>query len=60
MARTLQTAFFTQEIAFFDVSPDYDDVSFHGSWSVYPFFASGNVIVSSIERGLFVLTPRFS
>ena len=33
-------------------------VSFHGSWSSYPYFASGNVIVNSIERGLFVLRPN--
>jgi|GEM_PF-6531680 len=29
--------------------------SFQGAWSNYPFFASGSIIVSDIERGLFVL-----
>ncbi|XP_065188912.1 uncharacterized protein LOC135819604 [Sycon ciliatum] len=47
-----------REVAYFDVAPDWDSVSFHGSWSSYPFFESGNVIVSSIERGLFVLRPN--
>ncbi|HHN78484.1 MAG TPA: hypothetical protein ENK11_07420, partial [Phycisphaerales bacterium] len=28
---------------------------FNGAWSVYPFFPSGTVIVSDIERGLFIL-----
>ena len=89
-------------MAFFDVSPDFDGVQFHGtrpahlplppyvplpwlsacgslacacsvfasnpfhcrclndatltgSWSVYPYFKSGTIVVSSIERGLFVL-----
>ncbi|XP_065188911.1 uncharacterized protein LOC135819603 [Sycon ciliatum] len=47
-----------QEVAYFDVAPDWNTVSFHGSWSSYPYFASGNVIVNSIERGLFVLRPN--
>src|SRR6185369_9060973 len=35
-----------------------DDVpSFNGAWSNYPFFASGVVVVSGIEQGLFVLRP---
>ncbi len=29
--------------------------SFQGAWSNYPFFASGNIVVSDTERGLFVL-----
>ena len=28
---------------------------FNGAWSVYPFFKSGNLIVSDINEGLFVL-----
>ncbi|KAJ1458408.1 hypothetical protein M885DRAFT_512817 [Pelagophyceae sp. CCMP2097] len=28
---------------------------FLGAWSVYPFFASGTVAVSSVDRGLFLL-----
>ncbi|XP_065188910.1 uncharacterized protein LOC135819602 [Sycon ciliatum] len=47
-----------REVAYFDVAPDWNTVSFHGSWSSYPFFESGNVIVNSIERGLFVLRPN--
>lgn len=43
------------EIAYFDVAPNCDKAEFAGSWSVYPFFESGTIIVSSIERGLFVL-----
>ena len=27
-------------------------------WSVYPYFPSGNVVVSGIEQGLFVLRPN--
>jgi hypothetical protein len=45
------------EMAFFDVAPASDDAGFGGAWGVYPFLASGNVLVSSIERGLFVVRP---
>jgi len=31
--------------------------SFDGAWSVYPFFESGNVLVSSRSEGLFVVRP---
>lgn len=46
------------EIAFFDMFPesDDDDGGYAGAWSNYPYFPSGNVIVSSIDRGLFVLS----
>eukprot|EP00928_Gymnodinium_smaydae_P065536 TRINITY_DN48657_c0_g1_i1.p1 TRINITY_DN48657_c0_g1~~TRINITY_DN48657_c0_g1_i1.p1 ORF type:complete len:509 (+),score=70.04 TRINITY_DN48657_c0_g1_i1:65-1528(+) len=43
------------EVAYFDVAPECASATFAGSWSVYPFFPSGTIIVSSIERGLFVL-----
>lgn len=48
-----------EEIGFFDVDPADDDVggeaTFNGAWSVYPYFQSGNIVVSSIERGIFSL-----
>ncbi len=43
------------EIAHFDTFPGSDAPEFNGAWSNYPFFPSGTVIVSDIERGLFVL-----
>ena len=44
------------EIAFFDTFPQHDDVSQNGAWSVYPYLPSGNIIVSDIQNGLFVLS----
>jgi choice-of-anchor B domain-containing protein len=44
------------EIAFFDTLPGSDAVDFDGAWSVYPFLPSGNILVSDISNGLFVLT----
>jgi choice-of-anchor B domain-containing protein len=45
------------EVAFFDTVPEHDDPQFQGAWNNYPFFESGIVLVSDIERGLFVLEP---
>ncbi|MBZ0114544.1 MAG: choice-of-anchor B family protein [Thermoanaerobaculia bacterium] len=46
------------EIAYFDTFPDNNNVGTSQTWSVYPFFDSGTVIVSSTGGGLFVLRPR--
>jgi choice-of-anchor B domain-containing protein len=43
------------EVGFFDTYPSSDAASFNGAWSVYPFFPSGNIIVSDINKGLFVI-----
>jgi choice-of-anchor B domain-containing protein len=45
------------EAGFFDVYPADDDAEFNGTWSNFPYFESGIVIVSGIEQGLFVLRP---
>jgi choice-of-anchor B domain-containing protein len=47
------------EIAFFDTTPYGGDPPGYtgGAWSVYPFFESGTVIVSSMNEGLFILRP---
>ncbi|MCA9292253.1 MAG: choice-of-anchor B family protein [Phycisphaerales bacterium] len=43
------------EVGFFDTYPEGDGASFNGAWSNYPYLPSGTIIVSDIERGLFVL-----
>ncbi|MEZ5973901.1 MAG: choice-of-anchor B family protein [Planctomycetota bacterium] len=43
-----------QEIGFFDSYPDSDAATFNGLWSVFPYFPSGIMIGSDLERGLFV------
>ncbi len=45
------------ETGFFDVYPDNNASGFNGAWSVYPYFASGNLIISSrgSDGGLFVV-----
>jgi choice-of-anchor B domain-containing protein len=44
------------EIAFFDTFPANNSRGFDGAWSVYPYLPSGNIIVSDVVNGLFVLT----
>ncbi len=43
-----------EEVGYFDVVPEDDGISYFGAWSVYPFFASGTILVSD-DGGLFVL-----
>ncbi|WP_347923641.1 choice-of-anchor B family protein [Pontimicrobium sp. SW4] len=43
------------EVGSFDTYPENNSTSFHGAWNVYPYFASGNIIISDIERGLFII-----
>ena len=43
------------EIGFFDTYPESDSAAFDGVWNVYPFFASGNIVISDINRGLFII-----
>lgn len=43
------------EVAFFDTYPTSNTAQFNGAWSTYPYFASGNVLISDIERGLFIV-----
>ncbi|MEL7450032.1 MAG: choice-of-anchor B family protein [Pseudomonadota bacterium] len=45
------------EIAWFDTHPEGNAASFKGAWSTYPYFDSGNVLVSTRDRGLFVVRP---
>ncbi|WP_452596619.1 choice-of-anchor B family protein [Pontimicrobium sp. MEBiC01747] len=43
------------EIGHFDTYTSSNSASFHGAWSVYPYFASGNIIISDIESGLIIV-----
>ena len=46
------------QVGYFDIYPASDSANFNGAWSVYPYFPSGNIVVSGIEQGLFVLRPN--
>jgi choice-of-anchor B domain-containing protein len=50
-----------KEVAFFDTHPEDDhlpgggNVTFTGSWSHYPFFPSGFIVINTMDRGAFVV-----
>lgn len=43
------------EVGNFDTSLGFSGSGYHGSWGVYPFLPSGNILASDIEDGLYVL-----
>ncbi len=45
---------------YYDTQPNNTNYSgYQGSWGVYPFFPSKNIIASDINNGLFVIRPTF-
>ncbi|MBC8754400.1 choice-of-anchor B family protein [Kordia sp. YSTF-M3] len=44
-----------EEIGFFDTFPTGDQAIFSGAWNIYPYFESGNIVVSDINSGLFII-----
>ena len=46
------------EVMFFDTWPDDNNAAFDGAWSVYPYFASGNIVIGDINRGLFIVAEE--
>ncbi|REH56608.1 choice-of-anchor B domain-containing protein [Tenacibaculum gallaicum] len=46
------------ETGYFDTYPENDNANFNGVWSVYPYFKSGKIVVSDINRGLFILKKQ--
>lgn len=48
------------EAAFFDTYPESNDAVTAGAWTAYPFYKSGVVAISTIDRGLFLVKPQFA
>ncbi|MEM9166715.1 MAG: choice-of-anchor B family protein [Planctomycetota bacterium] len=46
------------EVAWIDTFPSNNGRGFDGAWSNYPFFPSGNIIISDIQQGLIVVRPE--
>ncbi|MEM7032795.1 MAG: choice-of-anchor B family protein [Chloroflexota bacterium] len=47
-----------QPVGLFDTFPSRDDDDFNGAWGVYPYLPSGTILVSDINRGLFLLREQ--
>jgi choice-of-anchor B domain-containing protein len=43
------------EVGFFDTHPTNNLAQFNGAWNVYPYFESNVIVISDIERGLFLI-----
>lgn len=43
--------------AFYDTSTIAHQSSYEGAWGVYPLLPSGNVLVSDMQEGLFIIAP---
>lgn len=46
------------QVGNYDSSPMAGD-GFNGDWGVYPYFPSGNIVLSDMEQGLFILGPNY-
>jgi choice-of-anchor B domain-containing protein len=46
------------QVAYFDVYPIRTAAQFNGAWSVFPYYSSGNIAISSINHGLFMVKPN--
>lgn len=46
------------EVGFFDTYPVSDNTAFNGAWGVYPFLPSGNILVSDINSGLYIIEDQ--
>ncbi|WP_299121655.1 choice-of-anchor B family protein [uncultured Winogradskyella sp.] len=42
------------ETGFIDTYIPNNETDFHGAWNIYPFFESGNILISDIEGGMFI------
>lgn len=45
------------EVGFFDSYANNNNSGFNGSWSIYPFFESGNIVVSDRAEGFLLVAP---
>ncbi len=43
------------EVAWFDTHPANDNPVYEGNWTNYPYLPSGNILVSDINEGFFIL-----
>ncbi len=42
----------------FDTYPTNNNTNFSGAWNVYPYFESGNIVISDMNRGFFLVRAQ--
>lgn len=45
------------EVAYYDTYPSADSAEYRGNWGAYPYFASGKIISSDMQTGLWITIP---
>ena len=48
------------EAAFFDTVPENDLAVFNGAWTAYPYFRDGKVVITTLDRGVFIVKPTLA
>lgn len=48
------------QVGNYDTSPFISEDGFAGCWGVYPYFASGTIVASDSEEGLFVMSANYA
>jgi len=46
------------EIGYFDTYPTDNNAGFNGSWSIYPYFDSGHIVISDRVEGFLLVKPK--
>lgn len=44
-----------EQVLYYDTYPSSNDNNYRGNWGIYPFLPSGNILLSDMQKGLFVL-----
>jgi choice-of-anchor B domain-containing protein len=60
IVRINRATFQLSTVAFFDILPSRTTTQFFGAWSVFPYYKSGVVAISSIDYGLFIAKPNMA
>lgn len=47
------------DVGHYDTAPNLGGNGFNGAWGAYPYLPSGRILVSDMERGLFVFEPTY-
>jgi choice-of-anchor B domain-containing protein len=47
------------EVGNYDTYPSGGGTGMDGAWGVYPYLPSGNILVSNVNEGLFILKPNY-
>ena len=47
-----------QVSGYFDSYPSTDNTGFPGAWGTYPFLPSGNILISDIDSGLYIVADK--